>query len=81
MTAWLATHFPETIDTNTNKMQIPLSNDAVLAFFGHICSPVHLCDRDNLDSKTYRDDVLALGMRAEEKVLSFLSQRYISSRG
>ncbi|POM73152.1 Hypothetical protein PHPALM_10027, partial [Phytophthora palmivora] len=52
MIAWLATHFPETIDTNTNKMQIPLSNDAVLAFFGHICSPAHLCDRDNLDSKS-----------------------------
>ncbi|KAF4135001.1 hypothetical protein GN958_ATG15817 [Phytophthora infestans] len=48
MTAWLALHFPQTIDSIMKKMLIPLPKEAILGFFGHICSPAHMCDRDNV---------------------------------
>ncbi|KAI9985915.1 hypothetical protein PInf_024706 [Phytophthora infestans] len=51
MTAWLALHFPQTIDSITKKMLIPLPKEAILDFFGHICSPPHMCDRDNMGAQ------------------------------
>ncbi|KAG6944879.1 hypothetical protein JG688_00016865 [Phytophthora aleatoria] len=33
-------HHPDTIDSSTNTICVPLPKDAVLAFFGHICSSV-----------------------------------------
>ncbi|KAF4148858.1 hypothetical protein GN958_ATG01932 [Phytophthora infestans] len=34
MTAWLALHFPQTIDSITKKMLIPLPKEAILDFLG-----------------------------------------------
>ncbi|OWZ15597.1 hypothetical protein PHMEG_00010728 [Phytophthora megakarya] len=47
---WLASHYPDTIDSKTNKMCIPLPKPAVLGLFGHICSPAQVCDRDDVDA-------------------------------
>ncbi|EEY68442.1 uncharacterized protein PITG_04899 [Phytophthora infestans T30-4] len=51
MTAWLALHFPQTIDSTTKKMLIPLPKEAILVFLGYICSPTHVCDRDNVSAQ------------------------------
>eukprot|EP00644_Phytophthora_capsici_P006800 jgi/Phyca11/103475/e_gw1.8.808.1 len=51
MRTWLSEHHPDTIDASTKELLIPLPKDAILGFFGHICSPAHACDRDGVDSK------------------------------
>ncbi|ETO62550.1 hypothetical protein F444_19549 [Phytophthora nicotianae P1976] len=50
MTTWLASHHPDNIDSKTKKMRIPLPKPAVLGFFGHICSPTHVCERDSVEA-------------------------------
>ncbi|OWY99979.1 hypothetical protein PHMEG_00028928 [Phytophthora megakarya] len=50
MTSWLSAHYPDTVDSEAKVMRIPLPKEALLSFFGHICSPAHACDRDNVDS-------------------------------
>ncbi|ETP31797.1 hypothetical protein F442_19371 [Phytophthora nicotianae P10297] len=50
MTTWLASHHPDNIDSKTKKMRIPLPKPAVLGFFGHICSPAHVCERDSVEA-------------------------------
>ncbi|KAL3658425.1 hypothetical protein V7S43_016558 [Phytophthora oleae] len=50
MTSWLKVHHPDTVDGLSNAMRIPLLKDAILAFFGHICSAAETCDRDNVTS-------------------------------
>ncbi|ETK74116.1 hypothetical protein L915_19021 [Phytophthora nicotianae] len=50
MTTWLASHHPDNIDSKTKKMRISLPKPAVLGFFGHICSPTHVCERDSVEA-------------------------------
>ncbi|KAF4139056.1 hypothetical protein GN958_ATG11718 [Phytophthora infestans] len=50
MRTWLAQHYPSTIDADTHELRAPLPKEAILAFFGHICSPAHDCDRDDINS-------------------------------
>ncbi|OWY99859.1 hypothetical protein PHMEG_00029066 [Phytophthora megakarya] len=38
MTSWLKDHHSDTVDREANTLRIPLPKDAILAFFGHICS-------------------------------------------
>ncbi|KAG6948124.1 hypothetical protein JG688_00015233 [Phytophthora aleatoria] len=45
-------HHPDTIDSSTKSIRVPLPKDGVLAFFGHICSPTHTCDLNSVDSGT-----------------------------
>ncbi|OWZ17608.1 hypothetical protein PHMEG_0008431 [Phytophthora megakarya] len=51
MKAWLVKHYPDASEADTNELRVPLPKDAVFAFSGHICSPAHSCDRDEVDSK------------------------------
>eukprot|EP00644_Phytophthora_capsici_P014639 jgi/Phyca11/124673/e_gw1.54.169.1 len=50
MTAWLALHYPDTVAIEPQKMILPLPKDAIMSFFGHICSPADACDRDGVSS-------------------------------
>eukprot|EP00644_Phytophthora_capsici_P008981 jgi/Phyca11/68153/gw1.6.559.1 len=75
MTVWLASHYPETIDSD-ERIRIPLPKDAVLGFFGHICSPAHVCDRDSVDSKNPQLDMeLRRVLEGYEKVINNLKKR------
>ncbi|ETL34140.1 hypothetical protein L916_13595 [Phytophthora nicotianae] len=48
MTEWLAVHHPDTIDSSTKSIRVPLPKDAVLPFVGHICSPAHTYDLNSV---------------------------------
>ncbi|KUF82947.1 hypothetical protein AM587_10002300 [Phytophthora nicotianae] len=49
MKTWLTERYPSTVASDT--LVVPLPKEAILGFFGHICRPAHVCDRDNVDSK------------------------------
>ncbi|POM57420.1 Hypothetical protein PHPALM_38070 [Phytophthora palmivora] len=46
MTVRTTSHFPDTSNTTTKQMRIPLPAKAVLAFFGHICERGHKLPND-----------------------------------
>ncbi|EEY56557.1 uncharacterized protein PITG_10103 [Phytophthora infestans T30-4] len=73
MTAWLALHFPQTIDSITKKMLIPLPKEAILVFLGHICSPAHMCDRDKVCAQD--TSKLRRVLKGYEKVINDLKKR------
>ncbi|KAG3081737.1 hypothetical protein PI124_g19116 [Phytophthora idaei] len=50
MKTWLIAHYPSTIDDDTRELRLPLPKEAILTFFGHICSPAHDCDRDGINA-------------------------------
>ncbi|ETK73404.1 hypothetical protein L915_19662, partial [Phytophthora nicotianae] len=51
MKAWLSQHYPGTINTDTSELRVPLPNEAVLAFFGHICEAGFSCDHEDIDAR------------------------------
>ncbi|ETM33316.1 hypothetical protein L914_19435, partial [Phytophthora nicotianae] len=73
MKAWLSQHYPGTINTDTSELRVPLPNEAVLAFFGHICEAGFSCDHEDIDARDAPR--LRRVLDGNERVISNLKKR------
>ncbi|KAE9035733.1 hypothetical protein PR003_g7262 [Phytophthora rubi] len=80
MTTWLAEQYPDTANADWKTLRIPLPKDAVLAFFGNICSSVDACHRNGIpadEAPACRCPLLVSGATGvRQSVDAYRAERY-----